>query len=280
MLVHFSKMHGIGNDFMVIDGINQSIYLNKAQISRLAHRNFGIGFDQILLIEPPQHPDTDFHFRIFNADGSESGHCGNGARCVAKYVRQRGLSWKKNLRLSTSTSTIEAQLEDNGLVTINMGAPRFEPEQIPLRFAEKASAYGLEVDGVRYQVGALSMGNPHCVIKVNDIEQAPVERVGPGMSKHNYFPEQANVGFMQVIDRENIKLRVFERGVGETLACGTGACAAMVVSRLQNLTDKKVKVTLPGGSLWIEWQGSNVNDESVVSMTGPAKWVFEGQIEL
>lgn len=280
MLVHFSKMHGIGNDFMVIDGINQPIYLNKAQISRLSHRNFGIGFDQILLIEPPQHPDTDFHFKIFNADGSESGHCGNGARCVAKYVRQRGLSWKQELKLSTNTATIEAKFEDNGLVTINMGAPRFEPEQIPLRFAEKSNTYGLEVEGVRYQVGALSMGNPHCVISVNDIEKASVQKIGQAMSQHNYFPEQANVGFMQVIDRENIKLRVFERGVGETLACGTGACAAMVVSRLQNLTEQKVKVILPGGSLWIEWHGSSLNDQNIVSMTGPAKWVFEGQIEL
>ncbi|NVJ65214.1 MAG: diaminopimelate epimerase [Gammaproteobacteria bacterium] len=280
MLLHFSKMHGIGNDFMVIDGINQPVYLNKTQISRLSHRNFGIGFDQLLIIEPPQHPDTDFHFKIFNADGTESGHCGNGARCVAKYVRQRGLSWKKEIRLSTSTSTIEAKLEDNGLVTINMGTPRFEPEQIPLRYAQKLVTYSLEAEGIRYQVGALSMGNPHCVIKVDDVEAAKVRKIGAAMSQHSYFPEQANVGFMQIIDRENIKLRVFERGVGETLACGTGACAALVVSRLQNLTEKRVKVALPGGSLWIEWGGASVNDKDVVSMTGPAKWVYEGQIEL
>ncbi len=273
-------MHGIGNDFMVIDGINQTVYLNKAQISRLSHRNFGIGFDQLLIIEPPQHPDTDFHFKIFNADGSESGHCGNGARCVAKYVRQRGLSWKKSIRLSTSTTTIEAQLEDNGLVTINMGIPRFEPEQIPLRFAQTLTSYSLEAEGIRYQAGALSMGNPHCVIKVEDVEKTDVRKIGFAMSQHSYFPEQANVGFMQIIDRENIKLRVFERGVGETLACGTGACAALVVSRLQNLTEKRVKVALPGGSLWIEWGGTSVTDKDIVSMTGPAKWVYEGQIEL
>ncbi len=280
MLLHFSKMHGIGNDFMVIDGINQSVFLNKGQISQLANRNFGIGFDQLLIIEPPQHPETDFHFRIFNADGSESGHCGNGARCVAKYVRQRGLSWKTELKLSTSTSTIVAKLEDNGLVTIDMGAPRFEPNQIPLRFAEKSELYGLEVDGVRYQVGALSMGNPHCVITVDDVDTVAVAKIGQAMSQHQYFPEQANVGFMQLIDKGHIKLRVFERGVGETLACGTGACAAMVVSRLQNLTENKVKVTLPGGSLWIQWQGNKLTDGGAVSMTGPAKWVFEGQIEL
>ncbi len=280
MLLHFSKMHGIGNDFMVIDGINQSVFLNQGQISQLANRNFGIGFDQLLIIEPPQHPETDFHFRIFNADGSESGHCGNGARCVAKYVRQRGLSWKTELKLSTSTSTIVAKLEDNGLVTIDMGAPRFEPNQIPLRFAEKSELYGLEVDGVRYQVGALSMGNPHCVITVDDVDTVAVAKIGQAMSQHQYFPEQANVGFMQLIDKGHIKLRVFERGVGETLACGTGACAAMVVSRLQNLTENKVKVTLPGGSLWIQWQGNKLTDGGAVSMTGPAKWVFEGQIEL
>lgn len=280
MLLHFSKMHGIGNDFMVVDAINQPVYLNNNQINRLSHRNFGIGFDQLLIIEPPQHPDTDFHVKIFNADGSESGHCGNGVRCVAKYVRQRGLSWKKTLRLSTSTTTIEAQLEDNGLVTVNMGAPRFEPEQIPLRFAQKSVTYGLEADGLRHQVGALSMGNPHCVITVNDIDKAAVDKIGRAMSQHNYFPEQANVGFMQLVDRENIKLRVYERGVGETLACGTGACAAMVVSRLQNLTEKRVKVSLPGGSLWIEWSGTSHQDQEPVFMTGPAKWVFEGQIEL
>nr|WP_255473449.1 diaminopimelate epimerase [Kangiella sp. HZ709] len=278
--MHFSKMHGLGNDFMVIDGINQSVFLNQAQISRLSHRNFGIGFDQLILIEAPQHPETDFHFRIFNSDGSESGHCGNGARCVAKYVRQRGLSWKKQLRLSTNTATMQAELEDNGLVSINMGAPKFEPEQIPLRYAQKALSYGLEVEGVRYQTAALSMGNPHGVITVPDIEKATVEKTGPALSQHSYFPEQANIGFMQIMDRETIKLRVFERGVGETLACGTGACAAMVVSRLQNLTEKRVKVILPGGSLWIEWGGTSQNHSDEVKMTGPAKWVFEGQIEL
>ncbi len=280
MLLHFSKMHGLGNDFVVLDGINQSVYLNREQVARLSNRNFGIGFDQLLLIEAPQHPNTDFHFKIFNADGSESGHCGNGARCVAKYVRQRGLSWKRELQLSTSTATMQAVLEDNGLVTINMGMPRFEPEQIPLRYAQKSISYSLEVEGLRYQVGALSMGNPHCVIKVDDIDKAPVHKIGRAMSQHSYFPEQTNVGFMQIIDREHIKLRVFERGVGETLACGSGACAAMVVSRLQQLTEKRVKVSLPGGSLWIEWSGQTNQDQDRVSMTGPAKWVFEGQIEL
>nr|WP_251360286.1 diaminopimelate epimerase [Kangiella sp. TOML190] len=278
--MHFSKMHGLGNDFMVVDGINQPVYLNKAQIARLSHRNFGIGFDQLLLIEPPQHPAADFHFRIFNADGSEAGHCGNGARCVAKYVRQRGLSWKKELSLSTNTAMMQALLEDSGLITINMGAPRFEPEQIPLRYAQKSTNYGLEAAGIRYQVGALSMGNPHCVIKVDNLETFNVEKVGQAMSEHSYFPQQANVGFMQIVDREHIKLRVYERGVGETLACGTGACAAMVVSRLNQLTEKKVKVTLPGGNLWIEWHGQSNQDQNNVSMTGSAKWVYEGQIEL
>lgn len=276
MLLHFSKMHGIGNDFMVVDAISQQTYLNPSQIERLAHRNFGIGFDQLLIIEPPQHPEVDFHLRIFNSDGSESGHCGNGVRCVAKYIRQRGLSWKPILRISTSTTTIDAKLEENGLVTVNMGKPRLEPDQIPLRYAQKATSYSLQHQGLTFNVGALSMGNPHCVVSVTDVAKADVDTIGAGLSQHNYFPEQANVGFMQVVDRETINLRVFERGVGETLACGTGACAAVVVSRLQDRTAAKVKVNLPGGNLWIEWQGA----ESNVYMTGPAKSVFEGQIEL
>ncbi|NVK22014.1 MAG: diaminopimelate epimerase [Kangiellaceae bacterium] len=276
MLLHFSKMHGLGNDFMVVDAISQPIYMNQAQVSQLANRNTGIGFDQLLIIEAPQHPDSDFHFRIFNADGSEAGHCGNGARAVAKYVRQKGLTWKKELKLSTNTATMQATLEDNGLISVDMGRPRLEPAQVPIRYASRADKYGLEVDGIRYSVGAVSMGNPHCVLAVTDIDSAPVEKIGPALSKHNYFPEQANVGFMQVVARDHIRLRVFERGVGETQACGTGACAAMVVSRLHKLTDEKVKVSLPGGNLWISWP----DDQANVLMTGPVKWVFEGQVEI
>ena len=276
MLLQFSKMHGLGNDFMVIDGISQPVYLNQGQISQLAHRNKGVGFDQLLVVEAPQHPEADFHYRIFNADGSEVGHCGNGARAVAKYVRQKGLTWKKELRLSTTTSTMSAVLEDTGLITIDMGRPKLQPEQIPLRFASQAKQYSLNVNGISYSVGAVSMGNPHCVLEVEDIDKAQVEKLGPALCQHSYFPEQANVGFMQIVDRENIKLRVFERGVGETLACGTGACAAVVFGRLQNKLQQKVKVTLPGGSLWISWAAEEEN----VLMTGPAKSVFEGQIEI
>ncbi|AOE48840.1 diaminopimelate epimerase [Kangiella sediminilitoris] len=276
MIVPFTKMQGIGNDFVVVDAISQALYLNQGQISQLAHRNFGIGFDQLLLIEAPQHPEADFHFRIFNADGSEAGHCGNGARAVAKYVRQKGLTWKRELRLSTNTATMNTVLEDNGLITINMGKPRLEPEKIPLRFAEASDAYAIEVDGIRHKVGAVSMGNPHCVLTVDNIATAPVQELGPKLSQHSYFPAQANVGFMQIVNPEEIKLRVFERGVGETLACGTGACAAVVVGRLQNLLKEKVKVGLPGGSLWIRWEGKGHQ----VYMTGPAKVVFEGQIDI
>jgi diaminopimelate epimerase len=276
MIVPFTKMQGIGNDFMVVDAISQPVYLNQAQISQLAHRNFGVGFDQLLMIEAPQHPEADFHFRIFNADGSEAGHCGNGARAVAKYVRQKGLTWKRELRLSTNTATMSTVFEDNGLVTINMGKPRLEPEKVPLRFAEQADTYMIDAEGIRYKIGAVSMGNPHCVLHVNDIETAPVQKVGPILSQHSYFPAQANVGFMQVVDSSEIKLRVFERGVGETLACGTGACAAVVAGRLQNLLDEKVKVGLPGGNLWIRWAGKGRN----VYMTGSAKVVFEGQIDI
>lgn len=276
MIVPFTKMQGIGNDFMVVDAISQPVYLNQGQINQLAHRNFGIGFDQLLMIEAPQHPEADFHFRIFNADGSEAGHCGNGARAVAKYVRQKGLTWKRELRLSTNTATMNTVLEDNGLVTIDMGKPRLEPEKVPLRFAEQADTYTIDAEGIRYSIGAVSMGNPHCVLKVDDIEKAPVNKVGPILSHHSYFPAQANVGFMQVIEPNQIKLRVFERGVGETLACGTGACAAVVTGRLQSVLEEKVKVTLPGGSLWIRWAGKGSN----VFMTGPAKVVFEGQIDI
>ena len=276
MIVPFTKMQGIGNDFMVVDAISQPVYLNQAQISQLAHRNFGVGFDQLLMIEAPQHPEADFHFRIFNADGSEAGHCGNGARAVAKYVRQKGLTWKRELRLSTNTATMSTVFEDNGLVTINMGKPRLEPEKVPLRFAEQADTYMIDAEGIRYKIGAVSMGNPHCVLHVNDIETAPVQKVGPILSQHSYFPAQANVGFMQVVDSSEIKLRVFERGVGETLACGTGACAAVVAGRLQNFWDEKVKVGLPGGNVWIRWAGKGRN----VYMTGSAKVVFEGQIDI
>lgn len=276
MIVPFTKMQGIGNDFMVVDAISQTVYLNQAQISQLAHRNFGVGFDQLLMIEAPQHPEADFHFRIFNADGSEAGHCGNGARAVAKFVRQKGLTWKRELRLSTNTATMSTVFEDNGLVTINMGKPRLEPEKVPLRFAEQADTYMIDAEGIRYKIGAVSMGNPHCVLQVNDIDCAPVQKVGPILSHHSYFPAQANVGFMQVVGSDEIKLRVFERGVGETLACGTGACAAVVAGRLQNLLDEKVKVSLPGGSLWIRWAGKGRN----VYMTGSAKVVFEGQIDI
>ncbi|WP_235727550.1 diaminopimelate epimerase [Kangiella shandongensis] len=276
MIVPFTKMQGIGNDFMVVDAISQPVHLNQGQINQLAHRNFGIGFDQLLIIEAPQHPEADFHFRIFNADGSEAGHCGNGARAVAKYVRQRGLTWKRELRLSTNTATMNTVLEDNGLITINMGKPRLEPEKIPLRFADTAETYSIDVDGISYKVGAVSMGNPHCVLTIDDIDTAPVNTLGPKLSQHSYFPAQANVGFMQIVDPKEVKLRVFERGVGETLACGTGACAAVVAGRLQGLLDEKVKVTLPGGSLWIRWAGKGHH----VYMTGPAKVVFEGQIDI
>lgn len=276
MIMPFSKMQGLGNDFVVVDAISQAMYLNQGQIANLAHRNFGIGFDQLLIVEAPQHPESDFHFRIFNADGSEAGHCGNGARAVAKYVRQKGLTWKKQLRLSTNTATMQATLEDNGLVTIDMGKPRLEPAQIPLRFAERQTLYSIEAGGISYKVGAVSMGNPHCVLKVDSVEKTQVETVGPMLSQHQYFTAQANAGFMEVVDRQNIKLRVYERGVGETLACGTGACAAVVVARLQGLIDDKVKVMLPGGSLWITWQGEG----STVLMSGPAKVVFEGQVEV
>ena len=276
MLIQFTKMQGLGNDFLVVDTISQPVFFNQAQIRRLADRNFGIGFDQMLLIEPPHHPESDFHFRIFNADGSEAGHCGNGARCVAKYVRRKGLTWKYKTRLSTSTATLEGRLERNGDVTIDMGIPRLEPAEVPLKFAERSVSYHLEAGGSRYHVGAVSMGNPHCVLQIDDIEQAPVDKLGPLLSGHSYFPQQANVGFMQIEDKGTIRLRVYERGVGETLACGSGACAAVVHGRLLGSLDESVKVILPGGALKVTWPGENHG----VAMTGPAEFVFEGQFEI
>jgi diaminopimelate epimerase len=276
MPLRFTKMHGLGNDFVVFDAISQSLNLTAEQVHRLADRRFGVGCDQLLLVEPPTQPGVDFRYRIFNADGSEVGQCGNGARCFARFVRDKRLTQKDEIVVETASGVIRLYVEGDGRIRVNMGEPRFAPERIPFRAEAEADRYPIEVAGRPHTVGAVSMGNPHAVLQVAGVDTAPVAELGPLLESHARFPERVNVGFMQVVDRGHIRLRVFERGAGETLACGTGACAAAVVGRRWGLLDEQVRVDLPGGSLVIRWAGPG----QPVWMTGPATTVFEGTIEL
>ncbi|MDP3818479.1 MAG: diaminopimelate epimerase [Methylotenera sp.] len=274
MNLKFTKMHGAGNDFMVIDGISQSFALTTQQIQTLAHRQFGVGFDQLLLVELSK--VADFKYRIFNADGSEVSQCGNGARCFVRFVVDQHLTDKHEINVETASGIITPKLEENGLVTVNMGAPGFAPNEIPFVTDAISARYSLEVDGQHLTIAALSMGNPHAVQIVDDVETAPVATLGSQIEVHPRFPERVNAGFMQIIDTHHIKLRVFERGSGETLACGTGACAAVVAGIQLGRLQSPVKVTARGGELHIAWQGGN----SPVMMTGPAVTVFTGTITL
>lgn len=275
MKLKFTKMQGLGNDFVVLDGIHQSIYLDRQQLRFLADRHFGIGCDQILLVEKAE-GDADFRYRIFNADGGEVEQCGNGARCFVRYVHDHGLTQKSEIRIETLSGVISPKLEISGNVTVNMGQPVFEPAQIPFIAEHIAPAYQLEIAGQPVTISALSMGNPHAVRVVPDVDRAPVETEGALLEQHPRFPKKVNAGFMQVMDRTHIKLRVFERGAGETLACGTGACAAVVAGINLGLLDPQVTVSTRGGSLTIRWEGKN----EPVWMTGPAVTVFEGEINL
>lgn len=278
--IQFTKMHGLGNDFIVVDGVTKQIELSKAIIAKLAHRQFGIGFDQLLLVEPPASPDLDFNYRIFNVDGGEVEHCGNGARCFAAFIYDQDLSLNNPLHVGTVNRALTLHTLDNGEVTVDMGVPETEPLQLPFIAQAPALTYQREInlDGTLVQVvfSAISMGNPHAVIKVEDLGNTAVKGIGEALGRHPDFPEGVNVGFMEIIDRANIKLRVFERGTGETLACGTGACAAVVTGQLQGLLDESVKVNLPGGQLSIQWQNSG----TPVMMTGPATKVYEGTAEI
>jgi len=277
MQLRFTKMHGLGNDFVVFDAINQSLALTADQVRFLADRRFGVGCDQLLLVERPTQAGVDFRYRIFNADGSEVGQCGNGARCFARFVRDKGLTQKDEIVVETASGVIRLYVEANGQIRVNMGEPRFAPERIPFRAPEgEAERYPVEVAQQPHTIGAVSMGNPHAVLLVEDVDLAPVAELGPLLESHARFPERVNVGFMQVLDRGHIRLRVFERGAGETLACGTGACAAAVVGRRWGALDETVRVDLPGGPLVIRWQGMG----EPVWMTGPATTVFEGTIDL
>lgn len=276
MILQFSKMHGLGNDFMMVDAVSQNVFLTKEQIKQLADRHFGVGFDQLLMVEPPYDPDLDFHYRIFNADGSEVEQCGNGARCFAKFVRYKGLTNKNKISVSTKSGKIVLYVEQDGQVTVNMGVPQLEPARVPFKAQKQEVNYILHADEATTLCSVISMGNPHAVITVDDIQSAPVHHWGPVFETHERFPERANIGFMQVINTGHIKLRVWERGAGETLACGTGACAAVVAGQLQKQLQAQVRVDLPGGSLQIRWNGPG----QPVKMTGPAEHVFDGQLTL
>ena len=269
-------MHGLGNDFVVIDAINQKIDLKRDQIRQIADRNRGIGCDQLLLVEPPRTPEVEFNYRIFNADGGEVEQCGNGARCFARFVHDTGLSNSTSIPVATSAGNIVLKLEDDGQVTVNMGVPVFTPAKIPFDADIEASSYLLQVNSQTIEIGVVSMGNPHAVMRVDDVNTAPVTELGPRIENHPRFPRRVNAGFMQIVDQNMIKLRVYERGAGETQACGTGACAAMVVGRRWHLLDENVQVILTGGTLNIKWKGEG----EPVYMTGPAQTVFEGNIDL
>ena len=276
MSLRFTKMHGLGNDFVVIDAINQPVTLSDDQYRFIADRRFGIGCDQILLVEPPRLDGTDFHYRIVNADGSEVEACGNGARCFARFVREKGLSDKDVIVVGTAAGPIVLKHLEGGLVEVDMGIPELEPSLIPFDAPQRALTYPLEVEGVVHEISAVSMGNPHAVLRVSSTDEAPVARLGPLIERHARFPKRVNVGFMQIEDHGHIRLRVFERGTGETLACGTGACAAVVAGRLLGQLDSQVRVRLTGGELVIEWQAEG----QPVVMRGTADTVYEGTIEL
>lgn len=276
MATPFTKMQGLGNDFVVFDAVTRPLTLTPARVRRLSDRRFGIGCDQVLVVEPPAGSGADFRYRIYNADGTEVEQCGNGARCVARFVHEHGLTGKREIVFDTLGGRIVTRLEDEGQVTVDMGVPRLEPAEVPFTAAARAIVYDLEVDGRTVAVSVLSLGNPHAVQVVPDVETAPVNTEGPKIERHPRFPRRVNAGYMQVVDRRHIRLRVWERGAGETLACGTGACAAVVAGRLRGLLDEQVEVRLPGGTLSVAWAGEG----SRVWMTGPAETVFEGTIEL
>ena len=276
-MIKFTKMQGLGNDFVVIDAINQAISLSTEQIKAIADRNFGVGCDQLFLVEHAESDNADFKYRIFNADGSEVAQCGNGARCFARFVRDKKLTVKDKIVVDTDSGQLILNLDEDGLVTVNMGIPKHQPAEIPLNTEQESLFYTLSIAGEDIRFGAVSMGNPHAVMLVDDVATAPVAELGKALESHAFFPERANIGFMQIINRRHIKLRVYERGAAETLACGSGACGAVVVGIEQNLLDRKnICVELPGGQLEINWAGRG----QAVFMKGPAVSVFEGLIEL
>ncbi|MCF6338984.1 MAG: diaminopimelate epimerase [Gammaproteobacteria bacterium] len=276
MNLSFTKMHGLGNDFVVIDAINQAVNLSPAQVRLMADRHRGIGCDQLLLVEASNLTNVDFRYRIFNADGGEVEQCGNGARCFVQFVVEKGLTQKTQISVETTSGIIRPQLEADGQVTVDMGMPHFSPASLPFDNKVESDRYFITVNDDDVEIGAVSMGNPHAVVLVDDVSAAPVVRLGSVIESHALFPQRVNVGFMQVVSRSHVRLRVFERGTGETLACGTGACAAMAVAHRWGMVDDAVSVELPGGRLLIRWPGG----ESPLLLTGPAQTVFTGSIEI
>lgn len=276
--LRFTKMHGIGNDFVVFDGINQQVTgaLTPEKIRRLSDRRFGVGCDQVLVVDVPQHPENDFRYRIYNYDGSEVENCGNGARCFAKFVRDKKLTGKRTIRVETLGGVLTLHANKNGNITVDMGVPVLTPSDIPFNAHAQATTYPLTVGEDQLEINAVSIGNPHAVVVVDNVDTAPIEQWGPLIESHDQFPNRVNAGFMRVHSKDTIDLRVYERGVGETLACGTGACAAVVAGRLRGILDTKVTAHLRGGDLSIEWQG----DGHSVLMTGSATTVFQGQIKI
>jgi len=273
MLIEFTKMHGLGNDFVVIDAISQTIDLSSQQIKAIADRHFGIGCDQLLLVEKAENKAAEFRYRIFNADGGEVEQCGNGARCFALFVRQQGLTINDKIIVETSSGIIELMVKGEQ-VTVNMGVPDFEPDSLPFLEENRSESYDLVVNDAVYAIGAVSMGNPHSVMLVDNVDDIDIETLGGAIESHPMFPNRVNAGFMQILSRNEVRLRVYERGVGETRACGTGACAAVAVGRMLNKLDEQVIVHLHGGDLNISWSGEG----DVLSMTGPATTVFQGKI--
>ena len=275
MLLKFAKMQALGNDFVVLNGVDHPVQLSPEQCRRLADRRQGVGCDQILVVDPSPSAGADFGYRIFNCDGSEVGQCGNGARCLARFVERLGLSTSPQISVATPTTQMNLQLLDNGWVRAELAHPQFEPADIPLQRSQRAPRYSLATPWGEVSGGAVSVGNPHFVIPVDDVDAAPVQQWGEYLTVHADFPQGVNVGFVQRVAADHLRLRVFERGVGETPACGSGACAAAVVMRAWGEVDAQVRVDLTGGQLRIAWdQGQNV------IMEGPATWVFEGEIEL
>jgi diaminopimelate epimerase len=276
MQLKFTKMHGLGNDFIVLDLVRQQVELTPELVCKWSHRKTGIGFDQLLIIESTHEQGCDFAYRIYNDTGDEVEHCGNGARCVTKFAIDKGLTEKTELTFAMARGTIVTRMEKNGLVTVDMRPPMLEPAQVPFKAAQRAATYPLVVAGQQFDISAISVGNPHAVMVVDNVEQFPVLQLGPQVEHHPAFPERVNAGFMQIVNRNEINLRVFERGTGETLACGTGACAAVVAGRLRGLLDEQVTVHTHGGDLRIAWAG----DSASIWKTGPAVTVFEGTLEL
>ena len=273
MEIKFTKMHGLGNDFVVINAISQSIDLSPEQIRHIADRHFGVGCDQLLLVETPSSTQAEFRYRIFNADGGEVEQCGNGARCFAVFVRDAGLTTNDSIKVETAGGLIELSIE-NDQVTVDMGIPNFDPDSLPFTAEKRAESYNIVVNDIEYAIGAVSVGNPHAVLQVEDVRSAEVETIGAAIQNHAQFPQRVNVGFMEMVNRDKINLRVYERGAAETLACGTGACAAVAVGRMQGKLNEAVTVRLAGGDLEINWLGEGQK----LLMTGPATTVFQGQI--